>query len=113
MRVVQSTAVTNTPEFRRWFGDSKIREDDGQPMVVYHGTNASRTEFRPGTYFTAVRGQAQDYANTATEMDGGHPTVIAVYLSLQNPAVVHDDYIEWAGSEVAEIEKQKARATTA
>ena len=28
---------TNTPEFKAWFGDSKVVDADGKPLVVYHG----------------------------------------------------------------------------
>ncbi len=31
---------TDTPEFKKWFGDSKVVDADGKPLVVYHGTNA-------------------------------------------------------------------------
>ena len=29
---------TETPQFKHWFGDSKIVDADGQPQVMYHGT---------------------------------------------------------------------------
>lgn len=38
----QGQADINTPEFKAWFGDSKVVDENGQPLVVYHGTN---TEF--------------------------------------------------------------------
>ena len=39
---------TDTPEFKRWFGASKVVDADGKPLVVYHGTDADITEFDPG-----------------------------------------------------------------
>jgi len=30
---------TETPAFKRWFGDSKVVDENGKPLVVYHGTN--------------------------------------------------------------------------
>lgn len=36
---------TDTPEFRKWFGDSKVVSDEGKPLVVYHGTAADVTAF--------------------------------------------------------------------
>ncbi|MCP4372961.1 MAG: hypothetical protein GY797_33370 [Deltaproteobacteria bacterium] len=27
-----------TPEFKKWFGDSKVVDDEGKPLVLYHGT---------------------------------------------------------------------------
>lgn len=29
---------TQTPAFKRWFGDSKVVDSNGDPLVVYHGT---------------------------------------------------------------------------
>lgn len=31
--------VTDTSAFRRWFGNSKVVDKHGNPLVVYHGTN--------------------------------------------------------------------------
>ena len=33
--------------FWRWFGDSKVVDAEGRPLVVYHGTNADFDVFRP------------------------------------------------------------------
>lgn len=30
---------TKTPAFKKWFGDSKVVDEKGEPLVVYHGTN--------------------------------------------------------------------------
>ena len=39
---------TQTEAFKRWFGDSKVVDAEGKPLVVYHGTMAGDiTEFRP------------------------------------------------------------------
>jgi muramidase (phage lysozyme) len=45
--------IVRTPAFKNWFGDwendpknaSKVVDSNGEPMVVYHGTDASFTEF--------------------------------------------------------------------
>ena len=36
---------TETKQFKRWFGDSKVVDEDGKPLVVYHGTDADFTVF--------------------------------------------------------------------
>ena len=36
---------TDSPEFRRWFGDSKVVDENGEPLVVYHGTTHHITSF--------------------------------------------------------------------
>lgn len=87
--------------FTKWFGDSKVVDAEGKPLVVYHGTNAKITEFKNakkgerdpgffgnGFYFTPNEDDALNYADSAAEADGaGESTVIPVYLSLQNPFV--------------------------
>ena len=42
-----SIRAVDTPEFKRWFGDSKIVDADGNPKIMYHGTARDITEFRP------------------------------------------------------------------
>ena len=69
-------AQTETPEFKRWFGDSKVVDAEGRPMVVYHGTAADVTFFdtlalgtntnarsaRGGFFFAASPKVASGYA---------------------------------------------------
>ena len=38
---------TQTPAFRRWFGDSKVVDAQGKPLRVYHGTRESFDAFDP------------------------------------------------------------------
>jgi len=63
---------TDTPEFRRWFGKSKVVDEHGRPRVVYHGTNADFNEFkvefqragvqyRPGFFFAEDEATARLY----------------------------------------------------
>ena len=58
-----SLAQTKTPEFKKWFGDSKIVEPDGTPTVMYHGTFFKpRETFLGGRTgdFTVFRPQVQE-----------------------------------------------------
>ena len=36
----QKRDQTETSQFRHWFGKSKVVDEDGNPLVVYHGTDA-------------------------------------------------------------------------
>jgi hypothetical protein len=36
---------TETPEFKSWFGDSKVTDANGKPLVVYHGTGSKFESF--------------------------------------------------------------------
>jgi hypothetical protein len=39
--------VTRTDAFKNWFGDSVIRNPDGTPKIMYHGTAADFSVFKP------------------------------------------------------------------
>ena len=90
---------TKTPEFKAWFGNSKVVDKQGQPLVVYHGTpsagfsqfDSKKTGettqndgwFGRGHYFTADPNKASGYAHG--EGGGLYP----VHLSLQKPFVIN------------------------
>lgn len=79
---------TETPEFKNWFGDSKVVDADGKPLVVYRG---QKTEGNPGpiAYFSADPAHAKDYASG----EGGN--IAPVYLSMRNPLeMTNEEY--WA-----------------
>ena len=42
---VRVDRVTDTKEFKAWFGESKIVDEDGDPLVLYHGTTGDFEEF--------------------------------------------------------------------
>lgn len=85
---------TDSAAFRRWFGDSKVVGDDGEPLVVYHGTAADFSEFKTskyesGIYFTPSTRYAEGRAYVAGRMSGDKqatPLVMPVYLKMENPA---------------------------
>ena len=43
--VTEAKPKTETPEFKNWFGDSKLVDSEGKPVVMYHGTTTNFTEF--------------------------------------------------------------------
>ena len=102
----QATPQTETPAFRRWFGDSKVVDAEGRPLVVYHGTTADFSEFDPdkrgsstrvndakkGFFFVANGKAASEYTWKSGGMTG---SVMPVYLSMQDPLAV-DMPGEWA-----------------
>lgn len=81
---------TETLQFKEWFGKSKVVDEEGKPLVVYHGSTADFTEFSykfanrngqadgRGFYFTGNRSFAEGYQNK----DG---KLFEVYLSIQKP----------------------------
>ena len=95
----------DNPNFRRWFGRSKVVDREGNPLVVYHGTiesftkfdtslEKSRTAYAPKDvfFFSKSPKNASSYALHDIETDKGWyysygkgSSVIPVYLSMQNP----------------------------
>lgn len=72
--------------FWRWFGDSKVVDEQGRPLVVYHGTNSDLSAFASdrANYFTADPGAASVYAEGFRAPREG-ANVYPVYLSIQRP----------------------------
>ena len=55
---------TDTPAFKRWFGDSKVVDKDGNPVVVYHGTDSpDYSVFNPASYFSESPKESSRYTN--------------------------------------------------
>ena len=92
---------TETQQFKRWFGNSQVVNEDGSPKVVYHGTGSDFTVFDPWktnygevsegwSFFTnkksAYADSAQDYAS---RHENGR--VMEVYLSIKKPLRVFSD----------------------
>lgn len=87
--------------FWAWFGDSKVVDEEGRPLVVYHGTRSNFQEFArvdggniygDGFYFTTDPRTASDYAtgenvNRVTLEGDAGPNVMPVYLRMDNPFV--------------------------
>lgn len=93
---------TETEAFKRWFGDSKVVDEDGKPKKFYHGTNAEFSVFDLGKsglnypnisegffFFTdkekAYPNSASDYARHVTSKNGGTERIAEVFLKIENP----------------------------
>ena len=101
-----------TPEFKEWFGDwendptnaSKVVDENGEPMVVYHGSRNRLTYFsksfagrnnpdvdvsRLGFFFTDDVEEAKYHTGKTTndgyERDGDTPQVYSTFLNLRDP----------------------------
>lgn len=93
---------TETPEFKRWFGDSKVVDAEGNPRVMYHGTSADvdfvafdeakmdpKALFGPGIYTTAnpaiaggTDGQIMGYAGKG---EGEASRVLPLFVKIEKP----------------------------
>lgn len=113
------TDVTNTPAFKRWFGDSKVVDADGNPLVVYHGAPDVRGIFAKGfkgksrgsVFFAAADyAVADSYADDRRAFDyqNAEPQTIPLYLSIENPMVVDAKGQHWRETERHVEEAQAA-----
>ena len=77
--------------FYRWFGDSKVVDEQGRPKVMYHGTpNAIYDTLRAGTYFTDNKAYAEVYksqgaSSISYKKEAVKPDVYAVYIKMEKP----------------------------
>lgn len=106
----RASTVVDTDAFRKWFGKSKARDAQGNPIVFYHGTNADFDEFlmehggrgtlardaKGVAFFTSEPDVAEDFSGYLYYTPDGkrvekRPSVGAnimpVYLKLENPVV--------------------------
>ena len=86
------TRQTDTPEFKRWFGDSKVVDENGNPLVVYRGQRrdagpestdlATRAtpSFTDNKYVASV----YSYAKSKNQyLEGAN--IAPVYISMKSP----------------------------
>lgn len=106
-RTLEQSAIdqTQTPEFQAWFGDSKVVDAEGRPLVVYHGTASSFDTFVSGAesrireselsgdndagfYFTSDPVAASTFAEWQAVDGVTGAAVVPAYLAINNPLVV-------------------------
>ncbi len=104
-KLYQETDQTKTEAFKKWFGDSKVVDEDGKPLVVYHGTNNDFDTFIidypsqamgtfKGAYFVDNLSEAKDYGDN----------IKAVYVKIENP-FIGNPYEEYAKAKGLDYEK--------
>ena len=86
---------TESPAFKKWFGDSKVVDSDGKPLAMYHGTYSDFDSFRPYQHFgtAAAANQRADNLEGFDRVVGREQrpySVMPVYLSIQNPIRMPD-----------------------
>lgn len=96
-----------SPEFEEWFLGSKVTDDAGAPLQVYHGTAPTGWEWKDGgvqfrgesfdkfktpAYFAENKKYAAGFAaaQASERALGNKPRVIAAHLNLKNPFVTGD-----------------------
>ncbi len=74
--------------FWNWFGDSKVVDENGRPLVVYHGSAYKFDEFdnvfgRRGIYFSSDKELSKTYTLRSTS-----DSIYNVYLKIEKPLVL-------------------------
>lgn len=93
-------AQQETPEFKNWFGNSKVVDSEGKPLTVYHGTgHGDITEFQGkrnvAGHFTLEPEFAADFALDPYESGSSgypswDPSIYPVYLKAEKIFDVRD-----------------------
>jgi hypothetical protein len=96
MNLGQAKNLLKNPNFVKWFGDSVVKDEMGNPLRVYHGTNKKFNVFKEGEgkefkdrgiFFTDNR--------KVSDAFGGDENTIEAYLSMKNPLVVDAQGNHW------------------
>lgn len=85
-----------TKEQQEYFKDSKVRDENGNLLTMYHGTpNGDFTVFKDGTYFTQNKEYADRYqepgaSSISTGKTKENPKTYEVYLDIKKPFDIND-----------------------
>ena len=91
-----SAGRTLSPGQQEYFKDSKARDEDGNLLVMYHGTpDGDFTVFKDGSYFTGSKEYADRYqspsaSSISTGKEATAPKTFAVYLDIKKPFDITD-----------------------
>lgn len=92
----EGNQIKNPEQFKKWFGNSKSVDKNGNPLVLYHGTNHTelegnqfnfkykgRTANKQRAFFSTSR---EDVAKTYTDKSQGK--VYKVFMKMERPLIV-------------------------
>jgi len=90
-----------TPEFKKWFGDwendpanaSKVVDENGEPLVVYHGTKNKFDESEPSKMSWQTRLSQQGpgfYFTNNKKAASGYGKPLNTYVSIKNPLEIKE-----------------------
>ncbi len=104
----QQWLQVRTPEFKKWFGDwendpknaSQVLDENGEPKIVYHGTNKEFNEFKKGhgllgegIYLTDSFDTADMYANNRGKNGFVLPLFVNIRSALNTKGNVSRDQV--------------------
>ena len=81
---------------------SKVVDENGEPLVVYHGTNAVFSKFQKGdTGFHF--GDKTAAENRISDTNESSRRLIEVFLNVRHALSIESDLGDWNGSEIADF----------
>ncbi len=86
--------VLESSSFKKWFKGSQVVDEQGKPLVVYHGSGDSFDQFFPDQFFATDIKDSEYYA---TGYHSNAPQMYPVYLKIENP--IRTNGIAWLGSD--------------
>ena len=93
--------ATKTPRFKEWFGNSKLVDEDGKPIVLYRGIEEKYDVGKQGevTWVTPNKEQADSYRNGTAGSE-----LLEVYARVEKPLYLGDS---WTEHSVSSLVKNK------
>ena len=109
-KIYEVKSDTDTSEFKSWFGQSKIKDSSGKPLVCYHASYSLQSAIEKkrlifnttsdkdiGSHFGSLEhanSRVKDLKDIGKVGKRQNFDVIQVYLKIKNPIVLHD-IMDW------------------
>lgn len=111
--------IVRTDAFKQWFGDwennpnesSKVLDQNGEPLILYHGTPPNFDEFSEftiydeGVFFTESESIARRYSSNYSGTEFG--SLKAVFLNLRRPKFINSVCYSFNGFKGADANLKK------
>ena len=96
-KMTSTEDVLDSPSFKKWFKGSKVVDENGKPLVVYHGSVFYIESFNTPSYFTSDPRYAEGIADELVEEmyeegDDWNPSqrIYPVYLNINKPKIIEE-----------------------
>ena len=105
--------LVRTPAFKKWFGDwendpenaSKVVDENGEPLVVYHGTASDFNIFKigrtGGIFLTNNKNSAERFSSGDLKRTGSNPKTLNCFINIKkyydkntNDEILVDNYYQ-------------------
>jgi hypothetical protein len=101
--------MTQTPAFKKWFGDSKVVDGEGRPLVVYHGQDVKRIEIFDNSKGERKRVNLKNVFFFTNDLETAETYSMedyttAAWLKIENPYIA-----DFGGTDLARIGNRTVR----